>query len=70
MIACHEYVELCGGLTRGIALDEVRRYMLREFGLSFYTTSSILRDLTRIGRVIIIDGKVKVTLQKDEANVV
>jgi len=53
-------------MTRGISLDQVRRYMLKEFGLSFCTSSMILRDLARIRQVKVVDGRV--VLQRDEAN--
>ena len=58
MDACDEYVRLCVGLAGPISLGQIRRYMLRRFGLSFNSTSEILHDLAEIGRVKVIDRRI------------
>lgn len=53
MSICSEYIENSyeAGFARSV--EQVQRYMLREFGLSYGLTSLVLHDLARIGRICV-----------------
>jgi len=58
MNLCDEYVRLCRESGYLPSLEEVQKHMLSELGLRYHTTSLILRDLARVGRIQVIKNRV------------
>lgn len=58
MNECLFYVESCNEGGHDPRLEEVRNFMLKEYGLRYETTSSILRDLDRIGIIKALDNRI------------
>jgi hypothetical protein len=58
MKACVEYVEIRASAKRPPSLDEVQRYMLDEFGLSYPSTSLLLHDLAKVGRICLSNNRI------------